>query len=251
MIRAHQTEDIMRLAGKSAIVTGGGRGIGRAICETFAREGCRVLVTDIDVGNASEVAAAITKSGGEATYRLLDVSNEAEVAATVKEAVDAFGKLDVMVNNAGVGGGAGWDKTLAINLSGVYYGCRSAAEAMAASGGGSIVSTASVAGLVGLGGSGPYVAAKHGVIGLTKEFALMFGPQNVRVNCVCPGWIETDMTRGIMDNEAGKRRLETQTALGRVGQPQEIANAFLFLASDEASFVTGSAMVVDGGWIAR
>ena len=241
----------MRLAGKSAIVTGGGRGIGRAISETFGREGCRVLVTDIDVGNASEVAAAINKGGGQASYRLLDVTDENEVVATVHEAVDAFGRLDIMVNNAGVGGGSGWDNTIAVNLSGVYYGCRIAGEAMAASGGGAIVNTASVAGLVGLGGSGPYVAAKHGVIGLTREFALLLGPQKVRVNCVCPGWIETDMTRGIMDNEAGKRRLESQTALGRVGQPQEIANAFLFLASDEASFVTGSALVVDGGWTAR
>jgi NAD(P)-dependent dehydrogenase (short-subunit alcohol dehydrogenase family) len=233
----------MRLAGKSAIVTGGGRGIGRAISETFAREGCRVLITDIDVGNASEVAEAINKAGGGATYRLLDVADEKEVAATVKEAVEAFGKLDIMVNNAGVGGGYGWDKTVAVNLSGVYYGCLHAAEAMASSGGGSIVNTASV--------DGPYVAAKHGVVGLTKEFALRYGPQQVRVNCVCPGWIQTDMTRGIMENEAFLRRTESLTALGRVGQPQEIANAFLFLASDEASFVTGSAMVVDGGWISR
>ncbi|HEY7269781.1 MAG TPA: SDR family NAD(P)-dependent oxidoreductase [Dehalococcoidia bacterium] len=241
----------MRLAGKSAIVTGGGRGIGRAISETFAREGCRVLITDIDVGNASEVADAIKKAGGEASYRLLDVSDQQEVAATVKEAVEAFGKLDIMVNNAGVGGNYGWDKTVAVNLSGVYYGCHFAAEAMASAGGGAIVSTASVAGLVGLGGDGAYVAAKHGVVGLTKEFALRYGSQKVRVNCVCPGWIQTEMTRGLTDNEAFLRRTESLTALGRMGQPQEIANAFLFLASDEASFVTGSAMVVDGGWIAR
>lgn len=241
----------MRLAGKSAIVTGGGRGIGRAICETFAREGCRVMVADIDVGNAADVADVIQRAGGESRYRLLDVTDEGEVGATVREAVEAFGKLDVMVNNAGIGGSMGWDKTIAVNLSGVYYGCRVAAEAIAESGGGSIVSTASIAGLVGLGGSGPYVAAKHGVVGLTREFALLYGPRGVRVNCVCPGWIETDMTRGIMDNEAGRRRLEQQTPLGRIGQPQDIANAVLFLASDEASFVTGTAMVVDGGWTAR
>ncbi len=241
----------MRLAGKSAIVTGGGRGIGRAICETFAREGCRVLVADIDVGNAEEVAAAISDAGGSATYRLLDVVKEEEVAATVAEAVQAFGKLDVMVNNAGVGGGRGWQETVDINLSGVYYGLHYAAEAMAASGGGAIISTASVAGLVGLGGGGAYVAAKHGVVGLTKDFALVYGPRGVRVNCVCPGWIETEMTRGLTENEAFLRRTESQTALGRMGQPQEIANAFLFIASDEASFMTGSAMVVDGGWTAR
>jgi NAD(P)-dependent dehydrogenase (short-subunit alcohol dehydrogenase family) len=241
----------MRLAGKSAIVTGGGRGIGRAICETFAREGCRVLVADIDVGNAEEVAAAINNAGGSAGYRLLDVVKEEEVAATVAEAVQAFGKLDIMVNNAGVGGGRGWQETVDINLSGVYYGLHYAAEAMAASGGGAIISTASVAGLVGLGSGGAYVAAKHGVVGLTKDFALAYGPRGVRVNCVCPGWIETEMTRGLTENEAFLRRTESQTALGRMGQPQEIANAFLFIASDEASFMTGSAMVVDGGWTAR
>jgi NAD(P)-dependent dehydrogenase (short-subunit alcohol dehydrogenase family) len=241
----------MRLAGKTAIITGGGRGIGRAISETFAREGCRVMVTDIDAGNAADTAEAINKAGGNAIFRLLDVTNQDDVSGAVKDAMDAFGRLDVMVNNAGVGGGFDWDRTIAVNLSGVYYGCSIAGEAIAASGGGAIVNTASVAGLVGLGGTGPYVAAKHGVIGLTREFALLLAPRGVRVNCVCPGWIETEMTRGIMENEAGKRRIESQTPLGRTGKPQEIANAFLFLASDEASFVTGSAMVVDGGWTAR
>lgn len=241
----------MRLSGKSAIVTGGGRGIGRAVCETFAREGCRVLVTDLDVGNAAEVAAAIRAAGGVAEYRLLDVSDEAEVGAAVKDAVAAFGRLDIMVNNAGVGGGHGWQPTLAVNLSGVYYGCLAAAETMASAGGGAIVNTASVAGLVGLGGAFPYVAAKHGVVGLTREFAIAYGPRGVRVNCVCPGWIETDMTRMIHENEAARRRTEAQTPLGRLGRPEEVANAFLFLASDESSFMTGAALVIDGGWTAR
>jgi NAD(P)-dependent dehydrogenase (short-subunit alcohol dehydrogenase family) len=253
MIRAASSdkEKSMRLAGKSAIVTGGGRGIGQAICEVFAREGCQVLVTDLDVGNAEAVAAGIRARGGTAEYRMLDVSRQEEVGATVKDALAAFGKLDIMVNNAGVGGGHGWEQTVEVNLSGVYYGCLAAAETMAASGGGAIVNTASVAGIVGLGGAFPYVAAKHGVVGLTREFALAYGPRGVRVNCVCPGWVETEMTRMIHENEAAKRRTETQTPLGRLGQPAEIANAFLFLASEEASFMTGAALVIDGGWTAR
>jgi NAD(P)-dependent dehydrogenase (short-subunit alcohol dehydrogenase family) len=241
----------MRLAGKSAIVTGGGRGIGRAISEAFAREGCRVLVADIDVGNAAETAEAISRAGGSAMHRLLDVTVEGEVAATVKEAVAAFGRLDVMVNNAGVGGGYDWERTLATNLNGVYYGCLHAAEAMARQGGGVVLSTASIAGLVGLGGAPAYVAAKHGVVGLTREFALLYGPRGVRVNCVCPGWIETEMTRRLREDEAARRRIETQVALGRMGRPEEIASAFVFLASDEASYVTGCAFAVDGGWSAR
>lgn len=241
----------MRLAGKSAVVTGGGRGIGRAICEAFAREGARLLIADIDVGNAAETAEIVRKAGAEAQYRLLDVTNEAEVQATVKEAVEAFGGLDIMVNNAGVGGGHGWQHTIDVNLTGVYYGCVAAAEVMAARGHGAIVNTASILGLVGIGGAGAYVPAKHGVIGLTKELAVLYGPRGVRVNCVCPGWVATEMTRNITETEASRRRMESQTPLGRVAQPEEIAPAFLFLASDEASFVTGSALVIDGGWTAH
>lgn len=241
----------MRLAGKSAVVTGGGRGIGRAVCEAFAREGCSVMVTDIDIGNADEVASAIKAAGGTAVARLLDVTDKDEVGAAVKEALGAFGKLDIMVNNAGIGGSGSWEETVAVNLSGVYYGSLAAAETMAASGGGVIVNTASVAGLVGLAGAFPYVAAKHGVVGLTREFAIAYGGRGVRVNCVCPGWVETEMTRRLHENEASKRRLESQTLLGRFAQPTEIANAFLFLASDESSYMTGSALVIDGGWTAR
>ena len=241
----------MRLAGKSAIVTGGGRGIGRAVAEAFAREGCRVLVADIDVGNAAEVASAIVRNGGQAEYRLLDVTKEEDVAATIREAVASFGKLDIMVNNAGVGNGRGWQPTIDVNLSGVYYGCLHAAEALAASGGGAIVNTASILGLVGIGGTSAYVAAKHGVVGLTREFACVYGPRGVRVNCICPGWVETEMTRGITASEAGRRRMEAQTPLGRVAQPEEIAPAFVFVASDEAAFMTGAALVIDGGWTAK
>ncbi len=238
----------MRLAGKSAIITGGGRGIGRAVAEAFAREGCRLLITDIDVGIAAEAAEAVRAAGGVASYRLLDVSNEEEVRATVREGIEAFGRLDIMVNNAGIGGGQGWQRTIDVNLSGVYYGSLHAGEAMAAAGGGSIVNTASILGLVGIGGATPYVAAKHGVVGLTRDLANVYGPRGVRINCVCPGWVETEMTRNVTESEAMRRRMESQTPLGRVATPAEIAPAFVFLASDEASFVTGSALVIDGGW---
>jgi NAD(P)-dependent dehydrogenase (short-subunit alcohol dehydrogenase family) len=241
----------MRLAGKSAIVTGGGRGIGQAISEAFAGEGCKVLVADIDAGNAEAVAAAIRARGGVAESRLLDVRDQDEVGATVKDALAAFGSLDIMINNAGIGGGRGWQETVDVNLNGVYYGCLAAAETMASSGGGVIVNTASVAGLVGLGTAMPYVAAKHGVVGLTKEFAIAYGPRGVRVNCICPGWVETDMTRMISENEAVMRRIQSQTPLGRLGKPEDIANGFIFVASDEASFMTGAALVIDGGWTAR
>ena len=241
----------MRLTGKTAIITGAGRGIGRAIAETFAREGCRVLVTDIDGDNAAAVAQSIQANGGQAESRVLDVSSRPDVAALVKEAAESFGKLDIMVNNAGVSAGP-WTQTLSVNLMGVAFGTRYAARAMAASGGGSIINTASTAGLVAIGappdtGTDAYVASKHAVVGLTKEFALAFGADGVRVNCVCPGATETEMTRGLLSIEANRRKLVEATPLRRTATPQEIANVFLFLASDESSFITGAAIVVDGG----
>jgi NAD(P)-dependent dehydrogenase (short-subunit alcohol dehydrogenase family) len=164
--------------------------------------------------------------------------------------VEAFGTLDIMVNNAGVAQ-KDWDTTIAVNLSGVYYGCRLAAEQMAQQGSGVIVNMASMLGIIGIGMEDPYVAAKHGVVGLTKNFAIMYGPRGVRVNCICPGWIETPMTAVIQSAEAIRQQLEEQTPLRRMGKPEEIAKAALFLASDESSFVTGASLIADGGWTAR
>lgn len=240
----------MRLEGKSAVVTGGGRGIGRAVCEALAREGCRVLVCDINVGDAEDVVRSIKGAGGEASQRLLDVTSEDDIAAAVREAAENFGRLDIMVNNAGISGQS-WQRTLDVNLSGVYYGCIHAAETMARAAGGSIINTASILGLVGIGGATAYVAAKHGVVGLTQDLAVVYGRQNVRINAVCPGWVDTDMTRGVSENEALKRNLVARTPLGRFARPEEIAPAFVFLASDEASYVTGSALAIDGGWVAQ
>lgn len=238
----------MRLRDKVAVVTGGGTGIGRAIAVEFAREGATLLVAELDETTGRAVAEEI--GGGQARYERCDVSKEADVQAAVRTAIEAFGRIDIMVNNAGVSQ-RDWDTTIAVNLSGVYFGCKHAAEAMAAQGGGSIVNMASMLGLVGIGAEDAYVAAKHGVVGLTKNFAIGYGSRGVRVNCINPGWIATAMTSVLRENDALRQQLETQTPLGRFGTPEEVAAVALFLASDESSFVTGSSYVVDGGWMAR
>ncbi|MGB2693569.1 MAG: SDR family NAD(P)-dependent oxidoreductase [Dehalococcoidia bacterium] len=240
----------MRLQDKIALITGAGSGIGRAIALEFAREGAKVLVAELDESSGEAVASEITSAGGEARFQRCDVTSEDEVAAIVREAVDVFGRLDIMVNNAGVGN-ASWDATLAVNLSGVYYGCKHAAEAMAAAGGGAIINLASVLGLVGIGFADPYVAAKHGVVGLTRNFGVTYGGRGVRVNCINPGFIETPMTKIMTDAPAFRQQIEQQTPMGRFGKPEEIAKAALFLASDDSSFMTGATLVVDGGWTAH
>ena len=242
----------MRLKDKVALVTGAGSGIGRAIALEFAREGAKLLVSDLDGPSGPAVAQEISAAGGEARFRTCDVTKEEEVQAALQAAVDAFGSLDIMVNNAGVAQDD-WDTTLAVNLSGVYYGCKHAAEAMASTGrGGVIINLASIMGLVGIGaGADPYVAAKHGVVGLTRNFAIAYAQRGVRVNCINPGWIETPMTQAFTENTAIRQQLEGQTPMGRFGRPEEIAKAALFLASDDASFITGTPLIVDGGWTAR
>jgi NAD(P)-dependent dehydrogenase (short-subunit alcohol dehydrogenase family) len=236
----------MRLEGKAALVTGAGTGIGRAIAREFAREGAKVLVAELDEATGKAAAEEL----GDARFARCDVSKEGDVQGALDACVDAFGRVDVIVNNAGVSR-QDWDTTIAINLSGVYYGCKLAAERMAGQGGGAIVNMASMLGLVGVGAEDAYVAAKHGVVGLTKNFAILYGPRNVRVNCICPGWIETQMTSMIQDAPALREMMEQQTPIQRMGKPEEVAKAALFLASDEASFVNGHALVVDGGWTAR
>ena len=236
---------MMRLEGKAALVTGAGSGIGRAIAREFDREGAKLLLAEIDEDSGRAIAGEI-----EARFLRCDTSREDDVRSAVQAAVEAFGRLDIMVNNAGVAQ-RDWDMTIAVNLSGVYYGCKHAAEAMAAQGGGSIVNMASVLGLVGIGTEDAYVAAKHGVVGLTKNFALRFAPQGVRVNCINPGWIQTPMVRVLHENEAIKQQLVSQVPLGRFGQPEEVAKLALFLASDESSYITGAAHVIDGGWTAH
>ncbi|MBF6599172.1 MAG: SDR family oxidoreductase [Dehalococcoidia bacterium] len=237
-----------RLQGKAALVTGAASGIGRAIATRFVAEGARVLVSDIDAAAAERTAASL---GAAARANRCDTSDEADVEAAVAATVEAFGAIDVLVNNAGIAANADWAKTIAVNLSGVYYGLKHGGAAMAQRGGGAIVNISSVLGLLAIPGAGAYTASKHGVVGLTKQFALDLAPQGVRVNAVHPGWIRTAMTDPIASVEQIRTTIEQQTPMGRWGQPEEVANVVLFLASDEASFVTASSYVVDGGYTAH
>jgi len=232
----------------------------------MATEGAAIMCADIDGDGAERTALTIEQRGGSASFLALDVSSESEVKGAVEKTVQELGGLDILFNNAGVGGGDfGWDGTIAINLSGVYYGLFYGVPIMVERGGGAVINTASIAGLVGLTlgslsedqpvemapGTGAYIAAKHGVAGLTKQFAVAFGAKGVRVNAIAPGYIETPMTEGIRDIDGATEYLKSLHPLGRLGQPEEIAAAAAFLASDEASFINGIVLPVDGGYTAR
>jgi NAD(P)-dependent dehydrogenase (short-subunit alcohol dehydrogenase family) len=251
----------MDLAGKVAWISGAGAGIGRASALLFARSGAAVMCADVEAARAEATARAIEEAGGRARSQSVDVSDEKAVREGLEATVGELGGLEVVFNNAGVGG-AGWDRTNAINLSGVFYGLRYGAELLAERGGGAIVSTASIGGLAGLwsvfAGEGPpddgvaaYVAGKHGVVGLTRQFALHYARRRVRVNAVAPGYITTDMTDRIRAAPGVERAAAELHPLGRFGRPEEVAEAALFLASDRSSFITGAILPVDGGYTAR
>ena len=254
-----------RLQNRVALVTGGGSGIGRATALAFAREGARIVVADVDVEGGQETVRMIKEAGGGAVFVQADVSKADEVEAMVKRAVQAYGRLDCAFNNAGITGPSflrtpdwseeDWQRVIAINLTGVWLCMKYEIPQMLKQGGGAIVNTSSAAGLVGspLGMSGAaYVASKHGVVGLSKTAALEFARDGIRVNAVCPSWIHTPMaerlTRGDPELEA---RVSARYPMGRAGTPEEVAEAVVWLSSDEASFVTGHALAVDGGYVAQ
>ncbi|MFZ8898138.1 MAG: SDR family NAD(P)-dependent oxidoreductase [Alphaproteobacteria bacterium] len=251
------------LEGKVSLITGGARGIGRETALLFAEEGAKVVVSDLNSEGSEETVALINKQGGQALSKPCDVTNTEAVNSLVDFTISSFGRIDCAFNNAGIApyqiGAQGkrtgdWpedsvDKMLAINLKGVWACMAAELRAMSAAGnGGSIINTASIAGLAGLAFTSMYVAAKHGVVGLTKTAAIEYAPDNIRVNSVCPGYIETDMTRETMA-QRGEQVLSRVPAK-RMGQPREIAEMVCWLASDRASFVTGSNYNVDGGFVA-
>jgi meso-butanediol dehydrogenase / (S,S)-butanediol dehydrogenase / diacetyl reductase len=253
----------MKLAGKVALVTGAGSGIGQAIALLFAAEGAQVGVADFSEAGGNATVAQIRAAGGDAEFFRVDVSRSAEVKATVDGVLQRWGQLDILCNNAGIGVAAtvvetaeeDWDRTLAVDLKGVFLGCKYAIPPMIAHGGGVIVNTASVAGQVGVLNRAAYCAAKAGVVGLTKSVAVDYVGQNIRINAICPGTVDSPWIQKILsaqpDPVAERQRMVERQPMGRMGEPAEIARAALYLACDDSAFVTGTALVIDGGLTAR
>jgi len=250
------------LDGKTALITGGGGGIGRAAALIFAREGARVAVADANRDAAQETVAQVNAAGGQAVSLGGDVTDSEAVQALIRGTLDAYGRLDCAFNNAGIAGyqveasgkrtadwsDAAFDRMIAVNLKGVWLCMKHEILHMQANGGGAIVNTGSIAGLVGLPTSSAYVAAKHGVLGLTKTAAIEYAPDKIRVNAVCPGYIRTQMTEEVMRRRGGT--ILAMVPFRRMGEPNEIAEMVAWLSSDRASYVSGACYNVDGGYYA-
>ena len=256
----------MRLKDKVAIITGGGSGIGRASCLAFAREGAKVLIADWSESGGRETEELVHAAGGEATFRKTNIAEPSDVEGMVANAVAIYGGLHVIYNNAAIVRGYGgpveaeiddWDETMAVNVRGTYLCCKFAVPAIIASGGGVVINQSSVAALQGAGPpmSGPcaaYTTSKNAIIGLTRSVAYSYGHKGVRANSIIPGLIATGMTASLLESPEFERAMLDSTPLRRIGQPEEVAAVAAFLASDEASFMSGSEILIDGGcWISQ
>jgi len=253
----------MKLKDRVAIVTGASKGIGKGIATIFSREGASVVLTDWDEEAGKKTAEEIRRSGGDAFFLRCDVSDEEQVKAMILATIAKYGRINVLVNNAGVGvyktvldaTSEEWDRCLAVNLKGVFLCSKYAIPHIKAAGGGAIVNIASVHSYQNVGGTAPYAASKAGVVALTRVMAIDYGRDKIRVNAICPGWIDTPLIRNIFDGaadpEKAKREVERRQILGRLGTPEEVGEAAAFLASDEASYITGASLMVDNGMTAQ
>ncbi|HCL25865.1 MAG TPA: cyclopentanol dehydrogenase [Dehalococcoidia bacterium] len=249
----------MRLENKVALISGGAKGMGAVEAKLFAQEGAKVVIGDIREEEGRKIEAEINETGGECVFVPLDVTDEDAWQKAVDEAVTRFGKLDILVNNAGVflhhtvedTSSDEWDLMMDINAKGVFLGAKSAIPAMRKAGGGSIVNISSVAGLVGAPYSSAYNASKGAVRLFTKSTAIQYAGEGIRCNSVHPGLIETDMSAAVRSDPAIVARRQTGSPIERLGQPEDVSYGVLYLASDESSFVTGSELVIDGGWTAQ
>ena len=252
-----------RLAGKVALITGAGSGQGRAAARLFAKEGAKVVVTDVAIKGGEETVGLVRADGGEASFIAMDVSKAAQVQRGVELAVQTYGRLHILYNNAAIWNPRldnrvveleeeAWDTILAVNLKGVYLCCKYGIPELSRAGGGSVINTASIAGLVSSGQpSHSYSASKGGVISLTRAMAMAYAKDLVRVNVICPGGVDTPMIAPLMADEQARQRAATMHPIGRMGTPEDIAHLALYLASDESSWVTGSVFTIDGGYTAQ
>ncbi len=251
---------MVEFTGKVAIVTGAASGIGRASALLYARDGANVIVSDIDEEGGQETVRMIQEARGEAFFVKTDVANPADCENLIKKTTEKYGRLDLACNNAGIGGEQnltadysieGWQKVMAINLSGVFYCMKFEIPEMLKSGGGAIVNMASILGQVGFASAPAYVAAKHGVIGLTRNAAIEYSSRGIRVNSIGPAFISTRMIAALEDNREILNSLIALHPIGRLGKPEEVAELVIWLSSNRASFVTGAYYSVDGGYLSR
>ncbi len=262
--RARESTVSGRLQGKVALITGGGSGIGEASAKLFADEGATIAIAELNAEGAERVADEIREAGGSAMVTSVDVTDNDSCAAAVDAVVDEFGRVDILVNSAGVGARRAsdmtyeerWQFVIDVNLKGTVLMARHAVDQMKEQGSGAVVNIASIRGLIGYpdfitDGFNPYPHSKGGVVNATRDMALGLAKQNIRVNAVCPGFTHTEMTRGTWENPEMYDRIVALHPIGRFAEPIEIARAVLFLASDEASFVTGACLVIDGGFTAQ